>query len=201
MPPRPVDFDPEKPLRNERHERFARLRAILTPKLEAAREAGFATMTPGNASKLDRRWDIRARIAALSQIDEEICRMKRERIEARLNLAAYGNILQFATINQETGEITAIDWRKVAESDLAVIISDFSFDPKTGRLTKFERDSALNALNQLRELHGFRAPGIQKSEHSFVDHGDRLDAALTRLNDQKVLATALAEVERAVEDG
>ena len=158
MPPRPVNFDPDLPLRNERHERFARLRAILTPRLEAAREAGFATMTPDNAAKLDRRADIRARIAALSRMDEEIVHMKRERIEARLNLAAYGNILQFATIDGETGQITSIDWRKVADSDLAVIISDLSFDPKTGKLTRFERDSALNALNQLRDLHGFRAP-------------------------------------------
>jgi hypothetical protein len=202
MPPRPVDFDPTMPLRNEKHERFARLRAILTPKLEAAREAGFATMTAGNVAKLDRRRDIRARISALSQIDEEIIQMKRERIETRLNLAAYGNLLQFATIDQETGEITAIDWRKVAESDLAVIISDFSFDPKTGRLTKFERDSALNAINQLRELYGFKSPAVQKTEHSFngVGLGDRLDAALARMaiDDQKALST---DIEKTAENG
>jgi len=171
MPPRPVDFDPTMPLRNERHETFARLRAILTPKLQAARESGFETMTQGNVAKLDRRKDIRARIAALSVVDEEIVRMKRERIEARLNLVAYGNILQFATIDQETGEITSIDWRKVAESDLAVIISDLSFDPKTGKLTKFERDNALNALNQLREMHGFKAPAVQKTELSGATTG------------------------------
>jgi hypothetical protein len=203
MPPRQVNFDPASPLHNEKHERFARLRAILTPKLQAAREAGFETMTPGNTAKLDRRPDIRARVAALCEVDEEILRMKRERLEQRLNLVAYGNILQFATIDQETGEITAIDWRKVAESDLAVIISDFSFDPKTGRLTKFERDNALNAINQLRELHGFKAPAVQKSEHSFVGHGDKLDAALARLthDDQKILAAALAEIEGPSENG
>jgi hypothetical protein len=158
MPPRPTDFDPEMPLRNERHERFARLRAILTPKFEAAREAGFGDMRPGNVARLDRRKDVRARIAALSRMDEEILKAKRERLEQRLNLAAYGNILQFATIDQDTGEITSIDWRKVAESDVAVIVDSFSFDAKTGKLTKFERDSALNALNQLREMYGFRAP-------------------------------------------
>jgi hypothetical protein len=158
MPPRLAEFDPAMPLRNEKHEHFARLRAVLTPRVEAAREAGYGEMTPGNVAKLDRRPDVRARIAALAKMDEEIIRMKRERIEARLNLAAYGNILQFATIDPETGQIAAIDWRKVAESDLAAIICDFSFDPKTGRLTKFERDSALSALNQLRELHGFKAP-------------------------------------------
>jgi gas vesicle protein len=157
MPPRAADFDPAMPLRNERHERFARLRAILTSKLQAAREAGFETMTASNVARLDRHPDIRARVAALSKMDEEIICMKRERIEARLNLAAYGNILQFAIVDQETGEITAIDWRKVSDSELAVIISDLSFDPKSGKLTRFERDSALNALNQLREMHGFKA--------------------------------------------
>ncbi len=41
-------------LRNGRHEAFARARAILVPLLEAAREAGYSTMTPGNAAKIDR---------------------------------------------------------------------------------------------------------------------------------------------------
>jgi NADH dehydrogenase/NADH:ubiquinone oxidoreductase subunit G len=170
VPPRPVDFDPNMPLRREKHERYARLRAILTPKLQAAREAGFETMTPGNVAKLDRRKDVRARIAALCKMDEEIVRMKRERIEARLNLAAYGNILQFATIDEETGEITAIDWRKVAESDLAVIVSDLSFDAKTGRLTRFDRDNALNALSQLREMFGFK---VNKVAAEFSGPGGR----------------------------
>jgi hypothetical protein len=60
VPPRPVDFDPNMPLRREKHERYARLRAILTPKLQAAREAGFETMTPGNVAKLDRRKDVKS---------------------------------------------------------------------------------------------------------------------------------------------
>jgi hypothetical protein len=34
MPPRPVDFDPATPLRNEKHEHFARLRALLVPTLD-----------------------------------------------------------------------------------------------------------------------------------------------------------------------
>jgi hypothetical protein len=151
------DFDPTMPLRNEKRERFARLRAALMPRLEAAREAGYGEMSPSHIAKLDRRKDVRARVAELSKEDEELLRLKRARIEARLNLAAYSDVLQFAMIDPESGQITAIDWRKVAESDLAPIISDFSFDPKTGRLTKFERDNALNALNQLRDMFGCKA--------------------------------------------
>jgi hypothetical protein len=37
MPPRPVNFDPEQPLRSEKHEHFARLRVLLVPVLEAAK--------------------------------------------------------------------------------------------------------------------------------------------------------------------
>jgi hypothetical protein len=114
-------------------------------------------MTAGNAAKLDRRKDICARKKVLAGDDEEILRQKRARIEARLNLAAYGNLLEFATIDPATGKLTAIDWRKVAESDLAVIVSEFAFDSKTGELTKFKRDDALNAAAQLRDMLGFKA--------------------------------------------
>jgi len=125
---------------------------------QAARDAGYVDMTPSNAARLDRRKDIQTRIVQLSALDEELIHWKRARLEARLNLVAYGNFLQFATIDAETGDLTAIDWRKVVESDLAVTISELGFDSKTGRLTKFERDNALNAIAQLRDMYGFKAP-------------------------------------------
>jgi hypothetical protein len=165
MPPRPGDFDPTMPLRNEKHEHFARLRAILTPKLLAAREAGFETMTPGNVAKLDRRPDVRARIAALSKMDEEIIRMKRERIEARLMKAMEADILRdFAIVEKvvvkgvETSKVVGVDWEKLRQSDSSAIISEFIFDSETGHLTRFKRDDALNAAAQLRDMLGFRAP-------------------------------------------
>jgi hypothetical protein len=74
--------------------RWSRLRAILKPKLLAAREAGFENMSASNVARLDRRPDIRARVAALSKMDEEIVRMRRERIEARLMMAKAANILR-----------------------------------------------------------------------------------------------------------
>jgi hypothetical protein len=206
MPPRPVNFDPSQPLRNEKHEHFARLRALLVPRLVAAREAGYNEMTVGNAAKLDRRRDVRARIAALSGMDEQMIRDKRARIEARLTAVMESDLLRdFAIIEmrdydgKQIGEIVGIDWAAVRTSDSSAIVSKFKFDAKTGRLVDFERDDAMNAIAQLRDMYGFKAPAVQKNEHSFVDHGDRLDAALARLRDQKVLATALAE--KASEDG
>jgi hypothetical protein len=181
MPPLPVDFDPHMPLRRERHEHYARLRAILTPKLQAAREAGFETMTLGNIAKLDRRPDVRARVAALSKMDEEIISMKRERIEARLNAAAFGNVLQFATFDDETGEMVSIDWKRLAESDLAATITELGFDAKSGKLTRFGRDSALNAIAQLREMYGLKAA----EKHL---HGVKLSANvdLDQLSDEEL---------------
>jgi len=165
MPPRPVDFDPAQPLRSERHEKFARLRALLVPRLIAAREAGYDDMTPGNAAKLDRRKDIRARIAALSGLDQEIIRDKRARIEARLMAVMESDLLRdFAIIEmrdhdgKQVGEIVGINWAAVRASDSSAIVSKFKFDAKTGRLVDFERDDALNAIAQLRDMYGFKAP-------------------------------------------
>jgi hypothetical protein len=210
MPPRPVDFDPEEPLRNAKHEHFARLRALLVPALHAAREAGYDQMTPGNAAKLDRRKDIRARITALSGMDEQMIREKRSRIEARLMAVIEADILRdFAIIEmrgrdgKQVGEIVGIDWAAVRASDSSSIVSRFKFDAKTGKLVDFERDDVLNAIGQLRDMYGFKSPTVQKTQHSFDGHGDKLDAALARLthDDQKILAAAIAEIEGPLENG
>jgi hypothetical protein len=135
------------------------------PKMLAAKEAGFETMTLGNVAKLDRRPDVRARIAALSKMDEEIIRLKRERIEARLMKAMEADILRdFAIVEKvmvdgvETSKVVGVDWDKLRESDSSVIVSEFAFDSETGHLTKFKRDDALNAAAQLRDMLGFKAP-------------------------------------------
>jgi hypothetical protein len=54
-----------------------------------------------------------------------------------------------------------IDWNKVAASPYGVIISGFKFDKDTGRMVDFERDNALAAAAQLRDMHGFKA--VQKT--------------------------------------
>jgi hypothetical protein len=51
-----------------------------------------------------------------------------------------------------------IDWDNVATSPYAAVISTFKFDKDTGELVHFERDDALQALAQLRDMHGFKAP-------------------------------------------
>ena len=73
------------PLRDPKKERFCRLRAVLRPKADAYRQSGHKSESDhaaaGNASRLERRQDISERIAYLSRQEEEVLRIKRERIE------------------------------------------------------------------------------------------------------------------------
>lgn len=87
-----------EPLRNSKHERFCRLRSVLRPKIEAYRAAFDApdSYDPhalcGNASKLERRRDVRDRIAWLCRQDEELLAAKRRRLEEMLWLIHEANV-------------------------------------------------------------------------------------------------------------
>ena len=61
-----------EPLRNEKHERFARMRSLGMPLLPAAREAGYEIMTAGNAAKIDRKMKVRAGVAWLCREEETV---------------------------------------------------------------------------------------------------------------------------------
>jgi hypothetical protein len=149
-------------LRNPKYERYAFERALLTPKQQAVEAAGFGAETShgrrSHASRLDRMPQVQQRINELRGQDEEMLREKRARLEERLNVVAFGDILKdCCTINEKTGE-PEVDWNKVIANGLSVIISKFKFDKETGQLTDFERDRALDAIAQLRQLNGLDAP-------------------------------------------
>ena len=126
-----------------------------TPAASCRRAGG--KVENGHATKWERNRRVQAWIAYYRSLghDDEMIAAKRARIEERLALAAFGNILEFAEIHG--GNEIDIDWRAVANSPYSAIISGFKFDKDTGRLTDFERDSALQALAQLRDMHGFKA--------------------------------------------
>jgi len=82
----PAPFPGSMPLRNDRHEKFAFKRALLMPKAEAYRSAGWAARddhaAAGNASRLERRADVAERIAYLQRTGREAnFRAKRHRLE------------------------------------------------------------------------------------------------------------------------
>ena len=158
---------------------YAFERSLGIPPAEACRRAG-GNVDHGQATKWENNRRVRAWISyyrSLGQTDEMMA-AKRARIEERLSLAAFGNIFDFAemverviTVVRKDGtheEVRAkaplIDWDAVKASPLAPVISGFKFDKDTGELTDFERDSALQALAQLRDMHGFKAPA--KVQHA-----------------------------------
>lgn len=152
---------------------YAFERSLGIPPAEACRRAG-GKVENGLATKWENNKRVQAWIGyyrAIGQTEEMIA-AKRARIEERLNMAAFGNIFDFAEMvkrqvtiirgedDLEVREVQTplIDWDKVAASNYGAIVSGFKFDKDTGELVDFERDSALQAIAQLRDMHGFKAP-------------------------------------------
>jgi hypothetical protein len=70
------------------HEHYCRLRSLLCPKGQALREAGMRAVknqdAVSNATRLERRQDVRDRIAFLVRQEEEVLGEKPKRIEETL---------------------------------------------------------------------------------------------------------------------
>jgi hypothetical protein len=90
-----VSLPGSRPLRKPAHERYARARSLLMPKIEAYRYAGLGGKEGepdaedihamrGNASKLERKQHVIDRIAYLCRQDEEVLAEKRKRLEELL---------------------------------------------------------------------------------------------------------------------
>ena len=86
-------------LKNAKYERYCRLRALAQPRIPAYREVGWHSKRDddayANACRLERRSEIRDRIAYLSRQAEELIAVKRQRIEEQLWAIAEGNIQDF----------------------------------------------------------------------------------------------------------
>jgi hypothetical protein len=136
---------------------YAFERSLGIPPAEACRRAG-GNPDNGRATTWKRSPRVQAWIKYYRSMgfEEEIIAAKRQRLEQRLELAAHGNIFEFAEM-AEDGSTLKIDWNKVAESPYGAIIAGFKFDKDTGRLVDFERDNALQAIAQLRDMHGFKS--------------------------------------------
>jgi hypothetical protein len=171
---RSLTLNPEEPLRDARYERFAQLRVIgLTPEA-AAWDAPIRTrdgrpILTGNAWRIDRRPDVRARKAYLAGDDGMIIRETRKFVRDRLMKAAGLDILkQFGIVEtverdgKTFGRLVGVDWSALQASEASIAIASFKFDKDTGLLVDFARDDALSALNQLRDMYGLK--GTAKHE-------------------------------------
>ena len=153
---------------------YAFQRSIGRAPAEACRQAG-GKVENGHATRWERSRGVQAWIGYFRSLGqtEEMLAAKRALIEERLNMAAHGNIFDFAHFDEVTRK-PVIDWSKVATSPYGAIISGFKFDKDTGVLVDFERDNALQAIAQLRDMHGFKAAG-----QFAVDHSGQVDSNVT----------------------
>ena len=92
-------------LKNAKYERYCRLRASAQPRIQAYREVGWGSREGDlayiNACRLERRSEIRDRIAYLTRQAEELITEKRQRIEERLWAIHEANIQDFFTTEND----------------------------------------------------------------------------------------------------
>lgn len=179
---------------------YAFERSLGIPPAEACRRAG-GKVENGHATKWEHSGRVQAWIKYYRSLgqDDEMVAAKRARIEERLAIAAFGNIFDFTEMVERVVLVAGkgdkldrevktkaplIDWDAVKASELAPIISSFKFDKDTGELVHFERDDALAALAQLRDMHGFKAPA--RTELSGRGGAPLFD--LSKLTDEQLAA-------------
>src|SRR6516225_5303690 len=92
-------------LKNAKYERYCRLRASAQPRIPAYREVDWHSKRDdhayANACRLERRSEIRDRIAYLTRQAEELIAEKRQRIEERLWAIHEANIQDFFTTEND----------------------------------------------------------------------------------------------------
>jgi hypothetical protein len=146
-------------LTNENHERYSRLRAILVPPRAAVKALGLS-LRSGVTTKLEQNPQIKARIAELVAVEEDVLREKRQQIEGALSAIAYGDGSEFP------GKRVTLDW-----------------------------PNRLGAINQLRDMHGFKAvtkiaptnPAGDQPYEGFSD-ADRVKAVQALIDKAKLAA-------------
>lgn len=173
------------PLKIVRHERYCRYRALGAAPEQAAQRAGYPPRC-GTWHRLEKRADVRGRISYLQRDEDARLLEHRQRILEELYLALDFDIKDFVLIDENSGEIVAIDWRKVRDSGVSKAINELTFDKDTGKLVKFRRDDRLNAVAQLRDMLGFRAPA--RNEVSGPDGGPVPTVNLNVTDEQRVAA-------------
>lgn len=171
----PPNSDPAPgslPLANKAHEAYAIARSIGYGMREAVRRAGGKPEN-GTGTKWEQTESIIARIRYLTRYDEDVILEKRRRIEDRLNEIAFGDLLEFCEFVEqevfigrgknnepeyETRRVLVIDWQRLTDEQRGRLIEEIKVNPKTGEVIGFKRSDTLQAIAQLRDLHGFKAP-------------------------------------------
>jgi hypothetical protein len=137
-------------LKNAKYEKYCRLRALAQPRIQAYREVGWGSREDDvayiNACRLERRPEIRDRIAYLTRREEDLITEKRQRIEERLWAIHEANIQDFfitedgPNLTEPSSNPTKMannpDQQKVAVSSRARVVPRplTELDPETAKL-------------------------------------------------------------------
>jgi hypothetical protein len=161
-------FDPALPLRNVRHEGFARARVVLETPLRAMQIAGYEKPTAGNAARLDRHPNIIARVRHLSACDNDLAMVTLRRNRLR-------NLLERIALVDRTRLVEYVE-EPIIFKGKPVIVDGKALTQKVQRLRAFpeltederllieiDGDNVktvlrLDAIAQLCKLDGLDAP-------------------------------------------
>jgi hypothetical protein len=106
-----IPFDGSKPLQNNMHERYARLRAAALPRAVAYRKAGNTAknddVAEPNSIRLEKKRGVRERIEYLTRQQEELIPEKRRRLEEALwsmHEADIGNFFETVEVAKSNKE-------------------------------------------------------------------------------------------------
>ena len=185
----------DKPLYYDKEERYAQERAYGYRQREAARRAGLDDYT-GIFAKYEKKMRVQQRISFLRRDDltNEFHRAKRQHLEERLELVAYGNLFEFVTIGDDGKP--RVDWKALAQSDLGATIAELRMDRESGHVVHLSRDSALGAINQLREMRGFKMADRHLLGIGSVAEVDKLtDQQLAEIAAGALTATPMLEAQ------
>jgi hypothetical protein len=192
-----------QPLRNPKHERFARLRATLRPKVEAFRQCGLRAATDkiavDSAWRLEHRKDVADRISYLSRQDEELIKAKRARLEESLWHMLEADVVDvFETtevprLNSKGEPVLDKDGHPVAQKrqvvrdlqqvppELRHAIESISVDAKGQTTAKLHNKLQANA--ELRKMLGLDKPVQQQSELDRLSDADLIDELAKQANE------------------
>ncbi len=189
-----ISLPGSQPLKNAKYEKYCRLRASAQPRIQAYRESGWRSrendVAYNNSCRLERRPDIRDRIAYLTRQAEDLITEKRRRLEEQLWAMSTANVQDYfeqydEPITDKQGNAVIHEGgspeRRKRERprlltelppDLAAMVEDVTIDRKGRAVPKLY--SKLQASKELRAMLDIGRPS------------DKTD--VSRLSDAELMA-------------
>ena len=189
-----------RPLKNTRQERYCRLRASAQPRIPAYREAGWETSDDAaaysNGCRLERRPEIKDRIAYLTRQEEDLIVEKRRRIEEALwsvHEADIGDLFETYDVieTDKDGRIQSDADGNIAtqQKQRPKLLSDLP--PEIRRnIEKITLDAKDRAVPQ---LYSKLAASQELRRMNNIGAKEREQADVSRLSDEELISTLAAQ--------